>query len=74
MQEQAAPLCHKMSQSRGRPMQMNRELLFRLQEKKRISLLWKKGWATPREYKEVRTCREEMRKARAQVELNLATR
>ena len=50
---------------------MNRELFLRLQEKKRIYLLWKKGQAT-REYKVVKMCREKIRKVKAQLELNLA--
>ena len=52
---------------------MNRELLLRIQEKKIIYLLWMKGRATWREYKEVvRMCREKIRWARGQLELNLA--
>ena len=39
----------------------NRELFLRLQEKKRIYLLWKKGQTTRREYKEVvRMCRRKL--------------
>ena len=54
-------------------MRMNRELFLRLQEKKRIYLLWKEGRATRKEYKEVvKMCREKIRKAKAQLELNLA--
>ena len=54
---------------------MNRELFMRLQEKKRIYLLWKNGRATRKEYKEVvKMCREKIRKAKAQLELNLASR
>ena len=46
---------------------------MRLREKKRIYLLWKKGQATQKEYKEVvKICREKIRKAKAQLELNLA--
>ena len=42
-------------------------------EKKRIYLPWKKGRATQKEYKEVvKMCREKIRKAKAQLELNLA--
>ena len=53
---------------------MNRELFLRLWEKKRIYLLWKKGRATQKEYREVvKMCREKIRKAKAQLELNLAT-
>ena len=52
---------------------MNSELFLRLQEKKRIYLLWKKGRATWKEYREVvKMCREKIRKAKAQLELNLA--
>ena len=48
-------------------------LFLTLQEKKRIYLLWKKGWVTQKEYKEiVKMCREKIRKAKAQLELNLA--
>ena len=47
---------------------------MKLREKKRIYLLWKKGWVTQKEYKEVvKMCREKIRKAKAQLELNLAT-
>ena len=53
---------------------MNRELFLRLQEKKRVYLLWKKGWATWGEYKEVVwISRQKIRKAKAQLELNQAT-
>jgi len=41
-QEKAIPLCCKMSWRGRRPVWMNRELFLRLQEKKRIFLLWKK--------------------------------
>lgn len=70
-QEQAVPLSCKMSRCGRRPAWMNRELFLRLQEKKRIYLLWKKGQAT-REYKVVKMCREKIRKAKAQLELTLA--
>ena len=72
-QEQAVPLSRKMSRCGRRLAWMNRELFLRLQEKKRIYLLWKKGRATQKEYKEVvKMCREKIRKAKAQLELNLA--
>ena len=55
-------------------MWMNRELLLRLWKKKRVYVLWKKGQATWGDYKEVaKVCREEVRKAKAQLELRLAT-
>ena len=53
---------------------MNHELLLTLQKKKRVYVLWKKGQATWGDYKEVpKVCREEVRKAKAQLELRLAT-
>ena len=74
-QEQAVSLSHKMSRCRRRPVWMNREIFLRLQEKKRIYLLWKKGRATQKEYKEVvKICREKIRQAKARLELNLAAR
>ena len=72
-QEQAVPLSCKMSRRGRRPAWMNRELFLRLREKKRIYRLWKEGQATQNEYKEVvRMCRGEIRKAKAQLEFNLA--
>ena len=53
LEEQAVCLGSKMSQQGRTPAWMNRKLLMRLQEKKRVYLLWKKGWATQTEYKEV---------------------
>ena len=65
-QEQAVPLGPKMSQWGRRLAWMNTELFFRLQEKKRIYLLWRKGQAMQKEYKEVvKMCREKIRKAKA---------
>ena len=55
-------------------MWMNRELLLRLRKKKRVYVLWRKGQATWGDYKEVaKVCREEVRKAKAHLELRLAT-
>ncbi len=73
-QEQAVPECCKASRRGRRPVWMNRELLLRLRKKKRVYVLWKKGQATWGDYKEVsKVCREEVRKAKAQHELRLAT-
>ena len=45
-----------------------------VKEKKRVYHLWKKGQATQEEYRDlVRSCGEEIRKAKGQLELNLAT-
>ncbi|KAK4826796.1 hypothetical protein QYF61_011604, partial [Mycteria americana] len=45
-----------------------------IQEKGRVYDLWKKGQATQEDYKDVvRLCREKIRRAKAQLEFNLAT-
>ena len=73
-QEQAVPECHKTSHRGRRQVWMIQELLLRLQRKKRVYALWKKGQATWGDYKEVaKVCREEVRKAKAQLEFRLAS-
>ena len=53
---------------------MNWELSLRLLKKKRVYVLWKKGQATWGDCKEIaKVCKEEVRKAKAQPELRLAT-
>jgi len=53
---------------------VNRELLLGLSKKRRVYHLWKKGQATQEEYRGlIRLCREEIRKAKAQLELRPAT-
>jgi len=45
-----------------------------LRKKRRVYHFWKKGWATQEEYRGlVRSCRGEIRKAKGQLELRLAT-
>ncbi|GAB0205276.1 mitochondrial enolase superfamily member 1 [Grus japonensis] len=52
---------------------MSKELLEKLKGKKEVYRMWKKGLATWEEYRNVvRVCRDAMRKAKAQLELNLA--
>ncbi|KAK0674931.1 LIN1 transcriptase, partial [Pygoscelis papua] len=72
-QEQAVPVrCKKNGRGR-RPAWLNGELLLGLRKKRRVYRLWMKGQATQEEYRDlVRSCREEMRKAKAQLERNLA--
>jgi len=51
-----------------------RELLLGLREKRRVYHLWKKGLAIEEDYRGlVVLCREEIKKAKAQLELRLAT-
>jgi len=53
---------------------LNRELWLELRIKRRVYDLWKKGQATQEDYRDfVRLCREKIRRAKAQLELNLAT-
>ncbi|KAF1472525.1 hypothetical protein FQV18_0001444, partial [Eudyptula minor novaehollandiae] len=72
-QEQAVPVCRKKNGWGRRPAWLKGELLQGLRKKRRVYRLWKKGQATQGEYRDlVRSCREEMRKAKAQLEHNLA--
>ncbi|KAF1442156.1 hypothetical protein FQV24_0000798, partial [Spheniscus mendiculus] len=71
--EQAVPVCRKKNGWGRRLAWLNRELLLGRRKKRRVYHLWKKGQATQEEYRDlVRLCREEMRKAKAQLECNLA--
>ncbi|KFQ28363.1 hypothetical protein N332_04074, partial [Mesitornis unicolor] len=73
-QEQAVPVCRKMSQRGRRPAWLNRELWLKLRKKKRVYNLWKKREATQKDYKvAMRLCREKIRRAKVQLELNLAS-
>ncbi|KAF1444227.1 hypothetical protein FQV21_0013191, partial [Spheniscus demersus] len=72
-QEQDVPVCRKKNGWGRRSAWLNGELLQGLRKKRRVYHLWKKGQATQGEYRDlVRSCREEMRKAKAQLERNLA--
>ncbi|GAB0202630.1 hypothetical protein GRJ2_002728600 [Grus japonensis] len=73
-QEQAVPMCCKTNRWGRRLAWLNRELLLGLREKRRVYHSWKKGQATQEEYRDlIRSCRDKIRKAKAQLELNLAT-
>ena len=73
-QEQAVPRCCKRSHQQRRPPWLNRELRLELREKRRVYSLWKKGLATRNDYKDaVRLCRVEIRRSKAQLEINLAS-
>ncbi|KAK4828384.1 hypothetical protein QYF61_026122 [Mycteria americana] len=57
-----------------RPAWLNRELWLEIRKKRRVYDLWKKGQATQKDYKDVvRLCRQKIRRAKAQLELNLTT-
>jgi len=72
-QEQAVAMCWKNCWGR-QPAWLNRELLLGLRKKRRVYHLWKNGQATQEEYRGlVMSCRGEIRKAKAQLELRLVT-
>ncbi|KAK4817404.1 hypothetical protein QYF61_013274 [Mycteria americana] len=72
-QERAVPRCRKTSRWGRRPAWLTRELWLELRKKRRVYDLWKKGRATQEDYKGVaRLCREKIRRAKAELELNLA--
>ncbi|KAK4819946.1 hypothetical protein QYF61_015846 [Mycteria americana] len=63
-----------MNQQGRRLAWLNRGLWLDLRKKGRVYDLWKKEQATQEDYKDfVRLCREKIRRAKAQLELNLAT-
>ncbi|KAK4826013.1 hypothetical protein QYF61_003786 [Mycteria americana] len=73
-QEQAVPRCRKTSWRGRRPAWLNGELWLELRKKRIVYDLWKKGQASQEDYKGVaRLCREKIRRAKAELELNLAT-
>ncbi|KAK4823940.1 hypothetical protein QYF61_008326 [Mycteria americana] len=63
-----------LTSRRGRrPTWLTRELWLEFRKKRRVYDLWKKGRATQEDYKGVaRLCREKIRRAKAELELNLA--
>ncbi|KAK4829944.1 hypothetical protein QYF61_007667 [Mycteria americana] len=70
------PLSGTRQQTGGgrRPAWLNRELWLELRKKRRVYNLWKKGQASQEDYKGVaRLCREKIRRAKAELELNLTT-
>ncbi|KAK4826301.1 hypothetical protein QYF61_007148 [Mycteria americana] len=72
-QERAVSRCRKMSRQGRRPAWLTRELWLELRKKRRVYDLWKKGQATQEDYKGVaRLCREKIRRAKTELELNLA--
>ncbi|KAK4811064.1 hypothetical protein QYF61_016350 [Mycteria americana] len=72
-QERAVPRCRKKNRRGRRPAWLTRELWLELRKKKRVYDLWKKGQATQEDYKGVvKLCREKIRRAKTELELNLA--
>ena len=73
-QEQAIPLCRKPSKRSRRPAWLSRDLLLELKRKKKFYDLWKRDQALQEDHRAVvRIFREKTQKAKAQLELKLAT-
>ncbi|KFV01476.1 hypothetical protein N340_10208, partial [Tauraco erythrolophus] len=72
-QEQCIPTKRKSGRNTGRRTWMNKELLDQLRHKKKAYRGWKQGQVAWEEYREiVRVTRDQVRKAKALIELNLA--
>ncbi|KFV08192.1 hypothetical protein N340_06134, partial [Tauraco erythrolophus] len=72
-QERCIPTKRKSGRNTRRPAWMNKELLDQLGHKKKVYRGWKKGQVAWEEYREiVRATRDQVRKAKALIELNLA--
>ena len=75
MQELTIPKSQKMSWRARRPVWLNRDLWLELKSKRKVSGLWRSGQATYGDYRYVvKPYREKIRKVKAQLELNLATK
>jgi len=71
VQELTIPMSQKTSQQARRPDWLNRHLWLDLKNKRKVYGLWKRGQAAYEDYKHtVELCREKIRKARAQLEMN----
>ncbi|GAB0176076.1 hypothetical protein GRJ2_000072800 [Grus japonensis] len=72
-QERCIPTKRKSDKNTRRPAWMNKELLDKLKQKKEAYRGWKQGQVAWEEYREtVRAARDQVRKAKALIELNLA--
>ncbi|GAB0177387.1 hypothetical protein GRJ2_000203900 [Grus japonensis] len=72
-QKRCIPTMRKSGKNTQRPAWMNKELLDKLKHKKEAYRGWKQGQVAWEEYREiVRAVRDQVRKAKAQIELNLA--
>ncbi|CAM4677035.1 unnamed protein product [Caretta caretta] len=73
LQGQTIPICRKNSKYGRRPAWLNGEILADLKHKKEAYKKWKVGHMTRKEYKNIaRACRNEIRRAKLHLELQLA--
>ena len=75
VQDLTIPMSQEMSQWARRLVWLNRDLWLELKNKRKAYGLWKSGQATYEDYRyAVKLCREKIRRAKAQLELSLATK
>ncbi|CAM4547794.1 unnamed protein product [Caretta caretta] len=73
LQGQTIPMCRKNSKYGRRPAWLNGEILADLKHKKEAYKKWKVGHMTREKYKNIaRACRNEIRRAKSHLELQLA--
>ncbi|KFU91186.1 hypothetical protein M959_05608, partial [Chaetura pelagica] len=72
-QEVSIPKCKKSGKVGKRPVWLSQDLLVKLKGKMEIHRQWKRGQVSWEEYRDTAwLCRDEVRKAKVQLELNLA--
>ncbi|KAK4806903.1 LOW QUALITY PROTEIN: hypothetical protein QYF61_012624 [Mycteria americana] len=72
-QELSIPMCKKSGKEGRRPAWLSKDLLVKLKCKKEMHRQWKQGHVSWEEYRDSAwMCRDGIRKAKAQLELNLA--
>ncbi|KFQ61370.1 hypothetical protein N334_04214, partial [Pelecanus crispus] len=73
VQELSVPRCKKSGKEGKRPAWLSQDMLVKLKSKRELPRQWKQGQVSWDEYREAaRLCREGVRKAKVQLELNLA--
>jgi len=73
VQELSVPRCKKSGKEGKRPAWLSQDLLIKLKGKRELHRQWKQGQVSWEEYRDAaRLCRDEVRRPKAQLELNLA--
>ncbi|KFZ67368.1 hypothetical protein N338_13023, partial [Podiceps cristatus] len=72
-QELSVPRCRKAGREGKRPAWLSQDMLLKLKSKRDLHRQWKQGRVTWDKYRDTaRLCRDGVRKAKAQLEMNLA--
>ncbi|KAK4829240.1 hypothetical protein QYF61_002505 [Mycteria americana] len=70
--ELSTPMCKESGKEGKRPAWLSKDLLVKLKGKKEMHRQWKQGQISWEEYRDLaRLCRDGLRKAKGQMELNL---